>query len=90
MEKLHTVQEIYKDPESFLNRNIQIGGWVRSKPELPEFRLSDGAGRKLLSDAAGSLWNHMENFQENFPAERGIRGYCPGTAGAHPGGQAAV
>ena len=37
MEKLHTVQEIYKDPESFLIRNIQIGGWVRSNRSSRNF-----------------------------------------------------
>ena len=64
MEKLHTVQEIYKDPESFLNRNIQIGGWVRSNRSSRNFgflTVQDGSCFQTLQAVYG---NHMENFQE--------------------------
>ena len=64
MEKLHTVQEIYRDPESFLNRNIQIGGWVRSNRSSRNFgflTVQDGSCFQTLQAVYG---NHMENFQE--------------------------
>ena len=42
---LVTVREIYKQPESFLNKEISVGGWVRSIRDSKAFGfivLSDG------------------------------------------------
>ena len=64
MEKLVTVQEIYKQPETFFDQNVRLGGWVRS------IRASRNFGFLVLHD--GSCFetmqvvyqDGMENFQE--------------------------
>ena len=50
---LVTIREIYKQPETFLNQEISVGGWVRSIRDSKAFGfivLSDGTYFEPLAD----------------------------------------
>ena len=61
---LVTVREIYKQPESFLNKEISVGGWVRSIRDSKAFGfivLSDGTYFEPLQIV---YHDTMANFDE--------------------------
>ena len=61
---LVTVRQIYKDREQYLNKEISIGGWVRSLRDSKAFGfivLSDGTYFETLQVV---YHDTMENFSE--------------------------
>ena len=62
--KLTTVREIYRDREAYLNKEISVGGWVRSIRDSKTFGflvLHDGTFFETLQIVFSDT---MENFQE--------------------------
>ena len=62
--KLTTVKEIYKNREEYLNREVTVGGWVRSVRDSKTFGfivVNDGTFFEPLQVVYG---DHLENFAE--------------------------
>ena len=62
--KLTTVREIYKDREQFLNKEVTVGGWVRSVRDSKTFGflvLHDGTFFETLQIVFA---DGLENFAE--------------------------
>ena len=73
---LVTVKELYKTPEAYLDKEITIGGWIRS------LRDSKAFGFIVVSDGS-----YFEPLQQ---AERGHRRDRHRYPGCHAPGQAAL
>lgn len=64
MEKLVTVREIFKDPDQYLDKEIKVGGWIRSVRDSKTFGfivLNDGSFFEPLQIV---YHDSMPNFQE--------------------------
>ena len=68
--ELITVREIFRDREKYLNKEIQVGGWVRSNRDSKAFGflvLHDGTFFETLQIV---YHDTMENFQEQRRCSR--------------------
>ena len=57
---LVTVRELYKNPEKFLDKEITVGGWIRSLRDSKAFGfivISDGTYFETLLAGFQGLWN---------------------------------
>src|SRR5699024_11896556 len=76
--KLTTVREIYKDREQFLNKEVTVGGWVRSVRDSKTFGflvLHDGTFFETLQIVfADGLENFAEICKLNVGAAVIVRG----------------
>ena len=52
MEKLITVRELFKETDRFIDRTVQVGGWVRNN------RGSKAFGFLVIND--GSFYNTLQ------------------------------
>ena len=62
--KLTTVKEIYKEREKYLDKEVTVGGWVRSVRDSKTFGfivVNDGTFFEPLQVVYG---DHLENFAE--------------------------
>ena len=62
--KLNTLREIFKKPEDFLNKEVKIGGWVRSNRDSKSFgflMISDGSYYQQIQVV---YHDEMANFAE--------------------------
>ena len=62
--ELITVREIFRNREKYLNKEIQVGGWVRSNRDSKNFGflvVNDGTFFEPLQVVYG---DHLENFAE--------------------------
>ena len=81
---LVTVRQIYKDREQYLNKEISIGGWVRSLRDSKAFGfivLSDGTYFETLQVV---YHDTMENFSEISKLSVGTALIIKGTLVATP------
>ena len=81
---LVTVRQIYKDRETYLNREITVGGWVRSLRDSKAFGfivLSDGTYFETLQVV---YHDTMENFAEISKLSVGTALIIKGTLVATP------
>ena len=84
MEKLTTVREIYKDRESYLDKTISVGGWVRSIRDSKSFGflvLHDGTYFETLQVV---FHDKMENFDQVCHLNVGAAVIVKGTLVATP------
>ena len=87
---LTTVREIYRSRETYLDKEVQIGGWVRSVRGSKNFGfivVSDGSYFETLQvvyhDTHGELCGDLQ-------VKRRRSHYRKGYPGCYPGGKAAV
>ena len=84
MEKLVTVRELFKDPESFYGKEIKVGGWVRSIRDSKTFGfmvLMDGTYFQTLQIV---YHDTMDNFDEISHLNVGAAVIAKGTFIATP------
>ena len=87
--KLTTVKEIYRNREQYLDKEITVGGWVRSVRDSKAFGfivLHDGSFFETLQIV---YHDNMENFAEVSKLNVGaaiIKRYT----GSYPAGEAAI
>ena len=80
---LTTVREIYRSRETYLDKEVQIGGWVRS------VRGSKNFGFIVVSD--GSYFETLQVvYHDTMPNFAEISKLNVGASGCDPGGKAAV
>ena len=83
---LTTVREIYRSRETYLDKEVQIGGWVRS------VRGSKNFGFIVVSD--GSYFETLQvvyhDTMPNFAEISKLNHYRKRYPGCDPGGKAAV
>lgn len=63
--KLTTVKEIYRNREQYLDKEITVGGWVRSVRDSKAFGfivLHDGAFLKLFRSYITITWRISQRF----------------------------
>ena len=88
--KLTTVKEIYKNREEYLNREVTVGGWVRSVRGSKAFGfivLHDGTFFETLQVV---YHDNMPNFAEDQQAECRRCYYRQGNSGSDTGSKTAV
>ena len=61
---LVTVRELYKNPEKFLDKEITVGGWIRSLRDSKAFGFIVISVRNLFRDTSGCLPRHSGNFAQ--------------------------
>jgi asparaginyl-tRNA synthetase len=84
MEKLITVKELYKDSEKYIDKDIAVGGWVRSVRDSKTFGfivLHDGTAFNTLQIVYGDA---LENFKEISSLNVGASIIVRGTLVATP------
>ena len=87
---LTTVREIYRSRETYLDKEVQIGGWVRSVRGSKNFGfivVSDGSYFETLQVV---YHDTMPNFAEISKLNVGACHYRKRYPGCNPGGKAAV
>ena len=87
--KLTTVKEIYKNREEYLNREVTVGGWVRSVRGSKAFGfivLHDGT----FLDTAGCISRQYAEFCRDQQAECRRCYYRQGNSGSDTGSKTAV
>ena len=81
---LVTVRELYRNREEYLDKEVTIGGWVRSIRDSKTFGfivLNDGSYFETLQV---EYHDKMENFAEISKLNVGAAGGKKGTLGATP------
>ena len=88
--QLTTVKEIYKDTEQYLDKEITVGGWVRSVRDSKTFGfivLHDG---KFFFETLQVVYHDtMENFQEISKLKCGGSNYCKRNFSSNTSGKTA-
>ncbi|MCI8417412.1 MAG: asparagine--tRNA ligase [Lachnospiraceae bacterium] len=82
--KLITVKELFRDSQEYLDKEIEIGGWVRSNRGSKAFGflvVNDGTCFQTLQVV---YHDHMENFQEISKVNVGAAVLVKGTLVATP------
>ncbi len=82
--KLTTVKEIYKNREEYLNKEVTVGGWVRSVRDSKTFGfivLHDGTFFETLQVV---YHDTMENFAEISKLNVGAAIIVKGNSGGNP------
>lgn len=85
-----TIREIYKNSEQFLNKEVKLGGWIRSIRGSKHFGflvLHDGTFFKPIQVV---YEEKLENFQEISKMNVGGGGDRRGNAGSNSAGKAAI
>lgn len=88
--ELTTVKELFSDREKYLDKEVQVGGWIRSIRDSKAFGfivLNDGTCFDTLQIV---YHDTMENFAEVFQIKRRRGYYRKGNPGGDAGGQAAL
>ena len=63
--KLTTVKEIYRNREQYLDKEITVGGWVRSVRDSKAFGfivLHDGSFLRLFRLYIMTIWRILQKF----------------------------
>ena len=88
--QLTTVKELFAEPEKYLDKEIRVGGWIRSIRDSKAFGfivLNDGSCFETLQIV---YHDTMDNFCGNFQIKRRRGDPCKRNPGGYAGGQAAV
>ena len=69
MEKLITVRELFKETDRFIDKTVQVGGWVRNNRGSKAFGflvINDGSFYNTLQVR---LWREPSEFLRDRPAQ---------------------
>ena len=87
---LVTVRELYRNREEYLDKEVTIGGWVRSIRDSKTFGfivVNDGS---FFENLQVVYHDNMENFGRDFQAECWCGHHCKRNTGRNTTGKAAI
>ena len=88
--ELITVREIFAQPDAYMDKEVTVGGWIRSIRDSKTFGfivLSDGTSFEPIQVV---YHDTMENFCRDLKVQRRYCPDCKGNISCYTAGKAAI